>query len=68
MHASPANHFYWGIERNYIATYDLLLCDLKLTSILELDTMKTLRKILRTVKAFILAVFGVDLQIEKDDC
>ena len=54
--------------KNYIANYDLLLRDLKLTSILEPDTMKILRKILRTIKAFILGMFCVDLQIEKDDC
>lgn len=55
-------------REKYIATYNLLLHDLELTSMLEPETMKTLRKILRTVKAFILALFGVDLQIEKDDC
>jgi len=45
-----------------------LLWDLRLASPLEPETIKTLRKILRIIKAFVLGVFRVDYQIEKDDC
>jgi len=57
-----------GNREKYIAVHDLLLRDLKLTSILETETTKILKKILRIIKAFILGVFHVDYQIEKDDC
>jgi len=56
-----------GNREKYMVVY-YLLWDLMLAPPLEPEITKTLRKILRTIKAFILGMFGVDYQIEKDDC
>lgn len=34
----------------------------------QTEPLKTLKKILRVIKAFILGVMGVDYQMDDDDC